>query len=1833
MKSNAAVNFETFYFMELISRVREESAKKFDKEERDYLAILLDFLQEGDDLQDTLARLASHQSTSDMSIFFADLVEALPQTSPDASLEKLESHKADFLEIFQVFLHDDDELKSHLASLAKGHPAAAAEAPVKETRPVEEAESIDLQDFLQISFREEVARRQSGMPDDLQAAFEDHISALFAEPQNGDELINVVATDQMENFLRLHYQLADVKGSENAAQIMSDFPGLLQQWAESFSELLLNHPQEIRRALGEDIGIVEEAVDAEPSFEAMFEQAAAEIEEESVSAEAKEADEAHLSDIDEIVERVGAAESQRHKVSELSEEDLERRKFLRDYIVGEIKSFHGEISNILQQLRKHPEASELFESLEENLKSLKDLGQIHTYPAVEVSAEVMLYAIHNAQASGKPLAEDFEETIAPVFEYLPQYVEESAESGQDIDMVGLQAMLEAIRQSGASDEDEIAAPAEVEIGNPALMAQAFQPVVSVACDTILQALDAPTRNGQFDRLPGICENLLFWSGKLGITAAERPLSALRNLLAADHGETGHQALRSQLAPILDNWRSAFVLLDESDWAQQADVIEAIADASDDAVSVEDSAAALREVIAARIQALHQLSEDYRDQPQDFINDHLQPLLRVMQSDAEMVGYEQLSTLAVQSLETIERQTSTPDMPGMQKYLNDLHEQLTTENQFEISEMLGYLQPSEEEPGDHGDLLAGEDDIETVFREEAFGYVDQVEDCLKRLRGSVHDTSTWHQLAIITHTLKGSAQMVGRHDVAEIAEPFDHAVEQIDSEKVTADPLLIDILEPLTVEIRSRLQGRETNATPLIRQLQAYMEQASSSVAPVDGDDGHFHEVEEGYIRLKEQDTELLDIFRDEVSSNFDVIEKDLANLSKFSYDKEALQEIERAVHEIRGAAKMLGIREIADVTDDIERLFELVLQKKISDFKPVIDVTRRAMHIIRELTDNQKIREDLYEEVVDQLQQQIAVGESGQPLEPEVAESAPSTKEDSVFIETEAEPAEPLFEEFADSPEEDAAVDNTEISFSSENDDETPMPSPQVVEIFSQEAREQLEDIGYLLMKLEKEPSNEELQHHLMRCMHTLKGSSGMVYARQIELLSHRCEDIIEQKIKTGTPLPSDLFDVLFEVVDEVNHILEPFQNTGREESRDFDDLLERLSAFSDQEPVEMDELEEARAASSEALSRQKAQSTTASSSAGSSRKDTYLRLNIDKMNHLLNVSAELVISNNQFKNQLDRLKNYMPLLNSNLKVFRDTEDYLDTILREMRRIQETVDPLVSDHPGTRESIRKQFESMQLVLNNVKGLRDEVTSVSHTLKENSKTYDENLQKLNKLSNELLDEIMQARLVPINLLFQRFHRPIRDLARKLNKEIKLMLSGENTELDRTLIDELYEPVLHLVRNSLDHGLESPDEREKAGKSREGLLEIRASQDRNQVIIEIRDDGRGIDLEAVREKAISEGLIDPQEAAAMTEQEVFEYLYYPGFSTATETTMVSGRGVGLDAVKAQIEKSKGDIRMSTEKGRGTTFTIRVPISLSVIQSMLVDVSGHVYSIPLLLVEETLNVSADDILQEEEKYFILYREEKIPVMQMSHLLKMKDLREKLSGVSKTFPVVIVQDEGHRVALLVDKIIRREEILIKSLGPGLRRLKYISGGSIMADGQVVLVLDVTQIIGDIQKGMVKSTRNQVADTIDISTTTTVKTAPGRPRRRKKRVEGRKPVALVVDDSLSIRKYLSSLLMQKGFATETARNGYEALELLNKQEFDIMVTDLEMPKLSGYELIETLRYDQRFGSFPIIVLTGRAGENFRQLTQELGADSYIVKPFKDRELFEQVEKFIDYRA
>ncbi|MGH1362892.1 MAG: Hpt domain-containing protein [Calditrichia bacterium] len=1909
MNANMPTTFESFYFFQLLDKIRANGRQHYPKEDVSFLETLLAFMETEEDAHSSIEKIAIAQDTSDLAIFFSDILEQLHLMPPDNSMERLEERAGDFSDLFQLYLQSEDWKESFTTNIINGNGNAVAEDVQEENTFQPEAEDtpietqVSLEEYCDSILREKIQQQTTALPPERAKRFEKQLQQFIEEPLLAHQLAEHVHVSEASEFRDIVSTLS-TRGSAKAEDVMQEFNAR----AEKLLHLFYNLQETSQSAIDKVLQPEEEM--AEEPLENLFADA------ETLIGEDEPID---FANIEMQSSEVTDEEFDQNPLrsSEPTEEERERRKFLKDYVTGEVASFSTEVIDKLDVIIDDPGNESGFHELQESLKGLHDLGQIHSYPAIEELSGNLTNLFNELNDSGKAVPGTARAKLSALLATLPNYIEAALDEQEKITVTEMNSKLADFKASLFESSEG------AEINELKTMRDSFQDIFSRSTQKIASDIGEP--NFEIEDLNPTFENLAYWTQLLKLDNAADAVAKLKNFIVENNVSEMNAEARVNLQSIVGKLEYVDLDADTSVWQTYLSPLSEPLE-EDHAVSVTSALSAMKDV---GVRTIAQLSSKLEDgvKAASLAVDELPTMLGTLDAQAALIGDSELTemtatlkytmnelesaailnnsqaeTQLAQFLESLKAAVgalpATPPTTTLAEQLRAIAEAEEQELEFEgfTAESAGFL--SDDSSEEFISTMSDEtvNDIMDIFRKEAQVYIKEIRAHLETLRSDINSEEAWKGMGVSAHTLKGSSQMVGQNYVASLAEPLDGAIEQAENGELVKSSILVAILADITAHIDGGLRGEEKDSADVLKRLSAYaagdlsaevlddedmiddLEELSFAVEesaddavetpeeeaeedvilnllgedePEEAEEeaaaeqlAETDEVEEAetevadmvaealteeatetddLIVLKEEDPELLQIFDSEVTNNFDLIEKNLTNLTKFGYDKEALQQIERAVHEIRGAAKMLGISEIAKITDKLERIFELLVQRRHDDLNGVITVTRRSMVVIRELTTNHKVKRELYDEVDERLEH--IINNYDEPAAAANAATSGSDGDDSsASIDTAT-----LLGAGAAAAATTFLDDEPEAVLEEEEEEERPKPAPHLLELYIQEAREQIDDINYLLLKLEKNPENEELQHHLMRCMHTLKGSSGMVHASHIEVLSHRCEDILEKTLNDKVPMPVDLFNVLFEVVDEITLILDHFQVDAVEKTKNFADVKTKLNEYHSQ----IDPVGNASSSAIEpsAAEQKRASSPSLEQETGSEKqKATYLRLNINKMNHLLNLAAELVVSNNQFKTQLDRLKNFFPMLNSNLKVFRDTEDYISTTLREEKRIQESLHKMVEDSPGTQESLKKQVDNIQRTLKNIRSLQDEITSITHTLKENSKAYDENLQKLNKLSNELLDEIMQARLVRIDLLFQRFHRPIRDLANQLQKQIKLKISGQDTELDRTLIDELYEPLLHIVRNSIDHGLETVEEREAAGKDPEGTLSIKAYRDRNQVIVEVKDDGKGIDIERVKEKALEKGLLKAEDTERMTEQEIFEYLFYPGFSTATETTMVSGRGVGLDAVKTQIEKAKGDIRMSTELGKGTTISIRVPISLSVIQSMLTEVAGQIYSVPLLQVEETLHVSAEDLIYEDENYLIRYREKKIPVVMLSRLLKIREDAETRLSSSGSFPVIMVQDEGQRVALLVDKIIRREEILIKSLGPGLRRLKYISGGSIMADGQVVLVIDIPQIIQDFQRGIAQAPESPAA-----VVTTVEPVEPPRPARKKptrKRIEGRKPMALIVDDSLSIRKYLSSLLIQKGYQTSTARNGYEALELLNKQDFDIMVTDLEMPKLSGYELIETVRYDKRFSGFPIIVLTGRAGENFRQLTSELGADAYIVKPFKDRELFDQLERFIDYK-
>ena len=490
---------------------------------------------------------------------------------------------------------------------------------------------------------------------------------------------------------------------------------------------------------------------------------------------------------------------------------------------------------------------------------------------------------------------------------------------------------------------------------------------------------------------------------------------------------------------------------------------------------------------------------------------------------------------------------------------------------------------------------------------------------------------------------------------------------------------------------------------------------------------------------------------------------------------------------------------------------------------------------------------------------------------------------------------------------------------------------------------------------------------------------------------------------------------------------------------------------------------------------------------------------------------------------------------------------------------------------------------------------------------------EDMGLLQQMTTDLRDEIARTRMVPIGSLFTRFQKAVREMTRTVGKDIEVVFSGASTEVDAGVVQRLAEPLIHVMRNAVAHGIEPPAVRKAAGKPEKGTVYLHAFNQRNTIVIEIEDDGAGLNIEKIKAKAIALGLVRPERAAEMPPADLIELIYLPGFSTAEEVGDQAGRGIGMDVIRRAVTDLNGQIDIETEPGVGTKFTLRLPITMLISTALMVRAGDQQYAMPLPTIREVIvpppgamnAVSGRPVLQIGE-------DEAIEVFPLTLLL----------GVEQTphegpVPVVVIRTPKGSVGIEVDDLLGLQEIVIKTLG-SLRLFQgsCYSGATIDPEGRVVLVVDVPSLFKQEGEKALPATHPLPE--------------PLRLEAGSSKTDQENLGILLVDDSLSVRKFIGRMLEAAGYKVQTASDGEEGLRKATAASFQVIIADLEMPKMNGYELIQALRARPETKSIPVIVLTTRAGEKHRQMAQSLGVSSYLTKPVEERALIKEISQLVN---
>jgi chemosensory pili system protein ChpA (sensor histidine kinase/response regulator) len=534
-----------------------------------------------------------------------------------------------------------------------------------------------------------------------------------------------------------------------------------------------------------------------------------------------------------------------------------------------------------------------------------------------------------------------------------------------------------------------------------------------------------------------------------------------------------------------------------------------------------------------------------------------------------------------------------------------------------------------------------------------------------------------------------------------------------------------------------------------------------------------------------------------------------------------------------------------------------------------------------------------------------------------------------------------------------------------------------------------------------------------------------------------------------------------------------------------------------------------------------------------------------------------------------------------------------------------------------------RYDDFGILSRSLTEISADITEVLTQLDGFVRRVDSDIDEFTKLAHRLQDEITQARMVPIGNLYTRISRTVRDAAKAANKQVDLVLAGAETELDNNIIQQIADPLLHLVRNAVAHGIERNEDRYAAGKPDHGNVAVRAYHRGNHIYIEVEDDGRGIDWNKIRQAAVENGLLPADQAERMSERDLVDLLFRPGFSTAPRKTELAGRGVGLDVVKSNLTALNGEIEIETQVGIGTRFTLKVPLTLIISQALFVRLGEQTYAFPLAFVEEIRRIRDTEIEEVGGKLLTRVRDVVTEVVRLDAQLGM----ERVDPVNGWYRLVLVNVAGRQVGIVVEEVLRKDEIVIKNLGEYLRNVKLFPGATIAPDGSLILLVDVNRLImGDaIERRPLMTGANAAR----IFAPGSIAVAAGEIPAAAIDVVEREKVVVLADDSISVRKFVGRMLEKAGYRVRLASDGLEALEMVTQNPCDLVVTDLEMPRTNGYELMLHLRQSTETRHIPVMVVTSRAGAKHRERAMKEGASAFMVKPVQEDQFIAQVRELI----
>lgn len=748
------------------------------------------------------------------------------------------------------------------------------------------------------------------------------------------------------------------------------------------------------------------------------------------------------------------------------------------------------------------------------------------------------------------------------------------------------------------------------------------------------------------------------------------------------------------------------------------------------------------------------------------------------------------------------------------------------------------------------------------------------------------------------------------------------------------------------------------------------------------------------------------------------------------------------------------------------------------------------------------------------------------------------------------------------------------------------MRDASLLELFSLEADAQTQVLSAGLLALERNPTQADQLEACMRAAHSLKGAARIVGVDAGVSVAHVMEDCLVSAQEGRLYLQPEHIDALLQGTDLLMRIATPGNDVGPADIEAYVALMERLLDPSQPIATPVPNPEPIPAPRVDALLLEpELEPAPVSSEAPRQNKrmteggERVLRVTAERLNSLLDLSSKSLV-------ETQRLKPYL------------------ASLQRLKRIQ-------SNSLRALDALDGQLKSLDLNLEAQEALADTRRLLSEAqalLAEKNAELDEFGWQAGQRAQVLYDTALACRMRPFADVLAGQVRMVRDLGRSLGKQVRLEIEGEKTQVDRDVLEKLEAPLTHLLRNAVDHGIETPEQRVLAGKPAEGLIRLRASHQAGLLVLELSDDGNGVDLERLRGTIVDRNLSPVETALRLSEEELLTFLFLPGFSLRDKVTEVSGRGVGLDAVQHMVRQLRGAVVLEQTAGQGSRFHLEVPLTLSVVRSLVVEVGEEAYAFPLAHIERMCDLAPDDIVQLEGRQHFWHEGRHVGLVAASQLLQ----RPPGQTPSDTLKVVVIRERDAVYGIAVERFIGERTLVVLPLDDRLGKVQDISAGALLDDGSVVLIVDVEDMLRSVDKLLNTGRLERIA------------------RRNQQATEAPRKRVLVVDDSLTVRELQRKLLLNRGYEVAVAVDGMDGWNALRSEDFDLLITDIDMPRMDGIELVTLLRRDSRLQSLPVMVVSYKDREEDRRRGLDAGADYYLAKAsFHDDALLDAVVELI----